>query len=122
MGPCQHGRMADLFATLDSLVESSSIVIDRPRGSTHPRHEEIVYPVDYGYLEGTTAGDGDGIDVFRGTAEGAGVVGVTVSVDLGKRDAEVKVLLDCSPAEIGDIRALVVDRIDVGAIVLLREP
>lgn len=113
--------MADLFATLDALVESSTIVIDRAKGSTHPRHEEVVYPVDYGYLEGTTAGDGDGIDVFRGTAEGAGVVGVTVSVDLGKRDAEVKVLLDCSPAEIGDIRALVVDRIDVGAIVLLRE-
>ena len=114
--------MADLFATLDALVDSSSIVIDRPRGSTHPEHEEIVYPVDYGYLEGTSAGDGDGIDVFRGTAAGAGVVGVTVSVDLGKRDAEVKVLLDCSPADVDAIRALAVDRVDVGAIVLLREP
>ena len=114
--------MADLFATLDTLIESSSIVIDRPRGSTHPTHSDVVYPVDYGYLEGTSAGDGDGIDVFRGTAAGAGVVGVTVSVDLGKRDAEVKVLLDCSPADIDAIRALVVDRVDVGAIVLLREP
>lgn len=113
--------MADLFATLDTLVESCSIVIDRPRGSTHPRHADVVYPVDYGYLEGTTAGDGDGIDVFRGSEEGTGVVGVTISVDLGKRDAEVKVLLDCSPDDVDAIRALVVDRLDVGAMVLLRE-
>ncbi|GAA2171204.1 hypothetical protein GCM10009846_04300 [Agrococcus versicolor] len=114
--------MADLFATLDVLVESCPIVIDRAKGSTHPVHDDVVYPVDYGYLDGTTSGDGDGIDVFRGSAEGTGVVGVTISVDLGKRDAEVKVLLDCSPAEVDAIRALAVDRLDVGAIVVLRQP
>jgi len=32
-------------------VLESEIVIDRPKGSHHPRYPEIVYPVDYGVPE-----------------------------------------------------------------------
>ncbi|WP_322755272.1 hypothetical protein [Frankia sp. Cas3] len=44
---------------------------------------EAVYPVDYGYLGGTVAADGDGVDVFCGSAVGAGVVGFLVRADPG---------------------------------------
>ena len=45
----------------DELVEKSKIVIDRPKGSAHPRFPDIIYQVDYGYLENTSSMDGAGI-------------------------------------------------------------
>ena len=39
------------------------VVIDRPLGSTHPRHD-FIYKTNYGYIEGTQAGDGEEIDVY----------------------------------------------------------
>lgn len=80
-------------------------VIDRSKDSLHPRYPELVYPLDYGFLEGTTGGDGDGIDVWRGTLVGAGVTGFCCTLDPHKRDAELKVLLDCSPDDLARVRA-----------------
>jgi len=40
---------------VESLVKESEIVIDRPKGSHHPRYPELVYPVNYGYLKNTTS-------------------------------------------------------------------
>ena len=89
---------ANFWACLEQLVASSHVTIDRPRGSLHPRLRKIVYPLDYGFLENTTAGDGAGIDVFVGSLE-ARVTGAIMTVDLKKRDAEMKILLGCSSAE-----------------------
>ena len=36
---------------LDSLVKDSEIVIDRPKGTAHPRYPDSIYKVDYGYLK-----------------------------------------------------------------------
>lgn len=38
--------------------------IDRPIGSHHPRHLEMIYPINYGYIEGVTADDGAEQDVY----------------------------------------------------------
>ncbi|MCR5622451.1 MAG: GNAT family N-acetyltransferase [Treponema sp.] len=38
--------------------------IDRPLGSPHPRHPEMIYPVNYGYVDGVIAGDGAEQDVY----------------------------------------------------------
>ena len=38
--------------------------IDRPLGSVHPRVKDMVYPVNYGYVEGIIAGDGAEQDVY----------------------------------------------------------
>ena len=38
--------------------------IDRPIGSRHPRHPEMIYPINYGYVEGIIAGDGAEQDVY----------------------------------------------------------
>ncbi|MDI9915423.1 inorganic diphosphatase [Rhodococcus sp. IEGM 1379] len=50
------------------MARTSNIVIDRLKGIAHPRIPHFMYPVDYGYLAATISGDGDGIDVFVGTA------------------------------------------------------
>lgn len=84
---------------VETLVMSSELVIDRPRGSVHPRHPTIVYPLDYGYLKGTSGGDGAGIDVWRGSLVAGSLDAVVCTVDLEKRDAEVKLLLGCTPVE-----------------------
>jgi inorganic pyrophosphatase len=109
------------WRAFDELVHSSEIMVDRPKGEPHPRRPGLVYPLDYGYLEGTTAGDGDGIDVWLGTRAHARVTGIACTVDGHKRDAEVKLLLGCTDEEIA-----IVDRFlnfDVGlpCIVIRRE-
>ncbi len=73
--------------------------IDRPRGTAHPRYPDYIYPLDYGYLEGSTSMDGDGIDVWVGSLAERRVGGVICTVDLVKRDSEIKLLLGCTPEE-----------------------
>ena len=60
---------------------------------------EAIYPVAYGYLKGTTAGDGEGIDVWVGSLTPGTITGVVCTVDMRKRDAELKLLYGCTPAE-----------------------
>lgn len=40
------------------------VIIDRPLGSVHPKYPEMVYPVNYGYVEGITGGDSEEQDVY----------------------------------------------------------
>ena len=86
------------WQALETLVSTSEIVIDRPRGSAHPRYPEMIYPVDYGYLKGSTSMDGQGIDVWVGSGERR-VDAVICTVDLMKRDSEIKLLLGCTEEE-----------------------
>ena len=106
---------------MDGLVRTSAVVIDRPRGRAHPGIPEAIYPLDYGYLDGTRSGDGDGIDVFVGTATGTDVVGILVTADPVKHDAEIKVLLNCSPAEILVAYRFVRDVLGIGGLLVRRE-
>lgn len=46
------------------LGKTVTVVIDRPIGSTHPRHPDMVYPVHYGYIPGMLAEDGEEQDVY----------------------------------------------------------
>jgi inorganic pyrophosphatase len=81
---------------LDKLVATCEVMIDRPAGTAHPRYPDFVYPLDYGYLVGTSSSDGDGIDVWVGSLRARGVTGALCTVDLDKRDSEVKILLGCT--------------------------
>ena len=56
-------RDTQFWNHLTELVRSHPIVIDRPKGTTHPRYPSFYYPLDYGYLDGTSGGDGQAIDV-----------------------------------------------------------
>ncbi len=48
----------------DVLGTSVSGTIDRPLGSAHPRHPGMIYPINYGYVDGVFAGDGAEQDVY----------------------------------------------------------
>jgi len=95
----------DFWSALEQLVKDHELVIDRPRGSRHPGHLAAVYPLDYGYLRGTSSGDGAGIDAWRGSLPEKSLVGCLCTVDLTKKDIELKLLLGCSEAEIQTIQA-----------------
>jgi len=81
---------------MSQLVASSQITIDRPKRSSHPRYPEIIYPLDYGYLENTTASDGGGIDVWLGSLESKTLTGILCTFDTIKRDMEIKLLIACT--------------------------
>jgi inorganic pyrophosphatase len=93
----------DFWLALDALVAASEVRIDRPKGTPHPRYPDFTYPYNYGYLEGTTSGDGSGIDVWVGSLPNSQVAAVIFCVDLEKRDTEVKLLLGCTPQEAEEI-------------------
>lgn len=41
-----------------------TVKIDRPIGSYHPKHKDLYYPINYGYVEGVIAGDGEEQDAY----------------------------------------------------------
>lgn len=88
------------WQVLDELIAKSEIAIDRPKGTPHPRYPDLIYGVDYGYLEGTRSMDGGGIDVWRGTSADAELTAIMVTVDLVKRDSEIKLLIGMTEDEI----------------------
>lgn len=88
----------DFWNALDELVKNSEIVIDRPKGTAHPRYPKFIYEVDYGYLKGTSSMDAGGIDVWIGTAEKK-IDAIICTVDLMKQDSEIKILIGCTEEE-----------------------
>jgi len=88
----------EFWQMLDELLSSSELVIDRPKGSHHPKYPALVYPVDYGFLENTTSMDGGGIDIWRGT-HGSDIDAVIITIDMMKKDSEIKLLVGCDEKE-----------------------
>lgn len=41
-----------------------TVTVDRPLGSFHPKHPDICYPINYGYIEGIIAPDGEEQDAY----------------------------------------------------------
>ncbi len=77
-----------------------NVEIDRPLGSSHPRHPDIVYDINYGFIPGTTSGDGMPIDanvpgIDKPVTDASGViVAVIERVD----DEEDKLVVRQDPA------------------------
>lgn len=40
------------------------VTVDRPLGSSHPEYAELYYPVNYGYVQGILAADGEQQDAY----------------------------------------------------------
>lgn len=89
----------EFWQAVDKLVQESEIAVDRPKGSRHPRYNDLIYPVAYGFLKNTTSMDGGGIDVWVGTKEKPVVDAVICTVDLKKRDSEIKLMIGCTDEE-----------------------
>jgi inorganic pyrophosphatase len=47
----------------DFLGKNVEVIIDRPLGSIHPKHG-FIYEVNYGYIAGTLAPDGEELDAY----------------------------------------------------------
>ena len=90
----------DYWRSLDELVKTHELIIDRPMGSNHPRFPRVTYPLNYGHLKGTKSGDREGIDVWQGSRDSKTVDATIIAVDLLKSDVEVKLLVGCTNAEI----------------------
>ena len=84
------------WTDVDSLVASSTVVIDRARGSGHPRSPEHILPARLRLSRGNRVGRWAG---YRRVAWGfrrSSGDGVLSTIDLLKRDIEIKLLLGCS--------------------------
>ena len=53
--------------------EIVTVTVDRPIGSHHPKYKNMCYPVNYGYIEGVIAPDGEEQDAY--------ILGVNKSVE-----------------------------------------
>ena len=40
------------------------VIVDRPLGTFHPKHKDIYYSVNYGYIPGVMASDGEEQDAY----------------------------------------------------------
>lgn len=74
------------------LGQTVTVTVDRPLGTCHPQHETIIYPVNYGYVEGVQGGDGEWQDAYiLGVDQPvASFTGQVVGVVLRKDDLEDK--------------------------------
>jgi inorganic pyrophosphatase len=95
----------EFWSRLDELLAAHELVLDRPRGTAHPRYPDLVFPLDYGYLAGTAGGDGDGIDVWHGSAGHSDLVAIVCTVDMNKHDAEYKLVIGATEADLRTIEA-----------------
>lgn len=91
-------KSSEFWKALDDLLENSEIVIDRPKGTSHPKYPDFIYKVDYGYLKNTSSMDGAGIDVWVGSGDKI-IDAIMCIIDLMKRDSEIKILIGCTEDE-----------------------
>jgi inorganic pyrophosphatase len=88
------------WAGWERLLRGRGVVIDRPRGSAHPRYPDMIYPLDYGYIPNTTGGDGAEVDVFVGAADNSGPRATLETAGAVKGDRELKLLWNVTGQEI----------------------
>ena len=69
-----------------------TVTVDRPLGSYHPKHKNLYYPVNYGYVEGVLGGDGEEQDAYiLGVGEAvSSFAGEVVAVIHREDDEETK--------------------------------
>lgn len=48
----------------NKIGQTVKVTIDRPLGSFHPEHPDMFFPINYGYVEGIIAPDGEEQDVY----------------------------------------------------------
>jgi inorganic pyrophosphatase len=103
-------------------IEQNGITIERPRTTAHPDYPSVIYPLDYGSVNDTLSTDGEPLDVFvgRGTT---GLVGAILTTDHRQHDREIKLLYDCTPAEVYTAHGFInYDRTLLEGVLVLRHP
>jgi inorganic pyrophosphatase len=88
---------------LDKLIYENEIIIDRPKGTKHPKYNDMVYVVDYGYIKNTQSMDKEGIDIFIGSEPVKKTDAFFCVIDMIKKDSEIKILMGCTKDEKSEI-------------------
>lgn len=94
---------AEFWLYLEELVNGCSIIIDRQKGTVHSEFTSQHYPLDYGYLQEMNSVDGGDLDVWVGEKGDKKITAIVNTVDLRKKDIEMKLLLSCSEGDIKKI-------------------
>ena len=104
-------------------MAAHGVTLDRPRHHAHPAYPHILYPLDYGYVDGTSSGDGEAVDVFVGSRADLGLVGMLLTRDHVRGDREVKLLFGTTPEEVYLAHGFLnFDRTRLDAVAVLRAP
>ena len=76
----------------DIIGKEVTVTVDRALGTVHPRHPDIYYSVNYGYIEGVMALDGEEQDAYiLGVEEPVEkFTGIVIAVVNRKNDVEDK--------------------------------
>lgn len=74
------------------MLKKVKVTVDRPLGSYHPTHRDLYYPINYGFIKGIIAPDGEEQDAYilgvdKPVTEFEGVV---IAVIHRKNDVEEK--------------------------------
>ena len=88
---------AYFWQKIDTLYLSSDITISQPKGSRHHVYSNLIYPLDYGYLN-EQATDAK-LPIYVGTNRFAGVQAIIVCADILKKDMDVKLIADTTEQE-----------------------
>lgn len=77
---------------LSYLGKAVTVTVDRPIGSSHPNYPDMIYPINYGYIKGITAPDGEEQDAYiLGVDEPVSeFTGVVVGIICRENDREDK--------------------------------
>ena len=79
---------------LPMLGQTVTVTIDRPAGTRHPEHPDLVYPIPYGFLSETLAADGEPIDAYcPGFENAAKLTGTVAAVIRREDDCESKLIV-----------------------------
>lgn len=63
----------NIWSNQKKLNKEGTVVVDRPIYSVHPKHKDIIYPLNYGYIKNIKAPDGEYQDAY--------ILGINKNVD-----------------------------------------
>ena len=90
---------AYFWQKVNTLFLSSGLTIIRKKGEHHPQFANLIYPVDYGYINETKSTNGHGISLYAGSENRNKITSLVMAVDILGREMDVKVLVGCSLEE-----------------------
>lgn len=61
------------MCVMNIIGQTVTVTVDRPMGSFHPEYKDMYYPINYGYIKGMIAPDGEEQDAY--------ILGVNEPVD-----------------------------------------
>ena len=62
---CGEGLFREVNGTQTGVIGNIvTVIVDRPKGCRHPVYKDLCYPINYGYIDGIMAPDGEEQDAY----------------------------------------------------------